>query len=251
MRAIRMLDGHIAATEPGPDAPFEVLAEHGVQLAELLDCSANAASHGEAHALHIRRHPARAAAEAGGGAQLVAELLDLGARGGGSSRVVAPLGVLELRTQLGKTAPVVGAGAVIEHRTGVAQPEGHAARQERVGVDGHPFIPRSRGWHEGVECLDVQLFPRMSEQMAQQRKPARVTDPNRRPLIGDAPHVAFLLEDGLPVGPVCERSLDDRPGPLRARRRRCASPSTSWRNARAETRRVARLARPARHRSTA
>ena len=40
--------------------------------------------------------------------------------------------------------------------------------------DGHPIIPRSRRRDEGVERLDVQLFPRMPEQMAQEREPARV-----------------------------------------------------------------------------
>ena len=153
-------------------------------------------------------------------------MLDLGACGHGSSGVVTALGVLELALQLGKTAPVVGAGAVIEHRTGVAQPEGHAVRRERVGVDGRPFIAGSRGRHEGVERLDVQLLPWMPEQMAQQRHPARVTDTDRRPLVGDAPHVTFLLEDGIPVEPVRGRSLDGRSsvGPRGARRLRYASP---------------------------
>src|SRR5437879_6062282 len=138
-----MLDGRIATGEPGPHAQLEVLTERGVELAEMRDRGANAPSNCNPHPFHLGRSTARSAAESGGGAKLLAELLDLGARGGGSSGVVAPFGVLELGAQLGKTAPVVGAGAVIDHGAGVAQAEGHAVRRQRVGVDGRPFIARS------------------------------------------------------------------------------------------------------------
>src|SRR5262245_48708278 len=116
-----MLGRRIAAGEPRSHAPSEMLSECGVELTELRDRCANPPGEGDPHAIDIRRCAACATAEPGGGPQLVAELLDLGLRGGGASRVVATLGVLELTAQLGQAVPVLRKRAVVEHGAGVAQ----------------------------------------------------------------------------------------------------------------------------------
>src|SRR5262249_33732443 len=75
-----MLDWRIATGESGSDASLEMLAECGVQLAELLDRGTNAPGDSDPHALDVRRRAPRPTPEAGGGAQLLGELIDLDPR---------------------------------------------------------------------------------------------------------------------------------------------------------------------------
>src|SRR5262245_49834266 len=111
-RRVGVLDRRVAAGEPRPHAVLEVLAERGMELADPLDRGPNAPGHRQPHAVRIGRCPACAATETGGGAQLVAELLEFAARDGSTPGIVAAFGVLELRAQLGKAPTIVGSSTV-------------------------------------------------------------------------------------------------------------------------------------------
>src|SRR6187549_3941485 len=98
-------------------------------------------------------------------------------------------GLCQFLAQLLDTATVLRPRPLIQDLTRVAGSRYVPVRQEGGAARG----ARDAGRRDRVERAHVDLLSRTTDEMGEQREATRVTKPERRPLIGEHPHLPLLL----------------------------------------------------------